>query len=105
MGLGCRSLVRLRGLYSAGLQGQGFQALASVALALDIEYNGIVKDPVQSAQQRVILIEVGSPVGRMLVTGKYNVEVTFLVVSPVNQIKEQTGILLVELTVTHFINN
>lgn len=41
----------------------------------------------------------------VLVAGEHDVEVAFLVVSPVNQIKEQPGILLVELTVAHLINN
>ena len=103
--LRCRRLGGVRSLYSTGLQCNGLQPLSSEAFALNVEYCGVVKDPVQSAQQRVILIEVGSLVGWMLVTGKYNIEVAFLVVSPVNQIKEQAGILLVELTVTHFINN
>ena len=42
---------------------------------------------------------------RMLVAGEYDIEVAFLIVSPVNQVKEQPGILLVELTVTHLMNN
>ena len=43
--------------------------------------------------------------GRVLVAGKYNIEVAFLVVSPVNQVKEQPGILLVELTLTNLVNS
>ena len=41
----------------------------------------------------------------MLVAGEYDIEVAFFVVSPVNQVKEQPSILLVELAVTHFVNN
>lgn len=41
----------------------------------------------------------------MLVSGKDNIEVAFFIVPPVNQIKEQTGILFVELTVAYFVNN
>ena len=103
--LRCRRLGGVRSLSSAGLQSNGLQPLFSEAFALNVEYCGIVKDPVQSAQQRVILVEVGSPVGRMLVTGEYDVEVAFFIVSPVNQIKEQPGILLVELTVSNLVNN
>ena len=103
--LRCGRLGGIRSLYSAGLQCNGLQPFSSEAFTLNVEYCGIVKDPVQGAQQGVILIEVGSPVGRMLVTGKYNIEVAFFVVSPVNQVEEQPGILLVELTVPHFINN
>ena len=42
--------------------------------------------------------------GRMFVAGEDNVEVAFLVVPSVNQVEEQPGVLLVKLTVTHFIN-
>ena len=73
MGLGRRGLFRLRGLYSTGLQGQGFQAFAAVALALDVEHDGIIEDPVQGAQQGIVLVEVGFPLGRMLVAGEDDV--------------------------------
>ena len=41
----------------------------------------------------------------MLVAFEDNIEVTLLVVPPINEIEEQPGILLIELTVAHFINN
>ena len=41
----------------------------------------------------------------MLVAGKHNIEVALLVVPPVNQIEEQPGILFIELTVSHLVNN
>ena len=41
----------------------------------------------------------------MLVAGEDDVEVAFLVVPPVDQVKEQQGILFVELAVAHLINN
>jgi hypothetical protein len=62
------------------LQSDGLQPLSSETFTLNIEYCGIVKDPVQGAQQGVVLIEVCSPVGRMLVASKNNIEVTFFVV-------------------------
>ena len=43
--------------------------------------------------------------GWVLVAGEYNIEVTFLVVPSVNEVKEQPGILLVELAAAHFVNN
>ena len=86
------------------MQCNGLQLLSPEAFTLNVEYRSIVKDPVQG-QQCVILVEVGSPMVRVLVTGEYNVEVTFFVVSPINQIEEQPGILLVELAVPNFINN
>ena len=103
--LRCRRLGGRRCLHSAGLQCDSLQLLSAEAFALNIEYRCVAKDPVQGAQQGVILIEVCSPMGRVLVTGEDNIEVAFFVVSPVNQVKEQPGILFVELTVTHFINN
>ena len=105
MGLGGRGLFRLRGLYSAGLQGQGFQAFATVALALDVEHDGIVKYPVQGAQQGIVLVEVGFPLGRVLVAGEDDVAAALLVVPPVDQIEEQPCVLLVELAVAYLINN
>ena len=78
---------------------------SSEAFTFNVEYCSIVKDPVQGAQQGVILIEVGSPVRRMLVAGKDNVETIFFVVSPDNQVKEQPGILLVEFTLTNLVNS
>lgn len=70
-----------------------------------LNYRGIIKDPVQGTEQGVVLIEIAAPVGRVLVAGEHNIEVAFLVVSPVNQIKEQPGVLFVELTVAHLVNN
>ena len=79
--------------------------LATEAFSFNIEYRGIIKDPVQRAQQCIVFVEVAAPLGGVLVAGKHDVEVAFLVVSPVNQIKEQPCILLVELTVAYLINN
>ena len=95
----------IRSLYSAGLQSHRFQLLAPETLALNVEYRGIVKDPVQSAEQGVILIEITALVGRVLVAGEHNIEVAFLVVSPVNQIEEQPGILFVKFTMPYLVNN
>ena len=92
-------------LHPAGLQGYGLQLLASEAFTLNVEYRGVIKYSVQRTQQGIVLIEVTSPVRGMLVAGKYNIEVAFLVVSPVNQIEEQPGILFIELTVPHLVNN
>lgn len=74
-------------------------------LALNGEHRGISKDPVKSTQQGIVLIEVASPVRRVLVAGEDDIEVALFVVPPVNQIKEQPGILLIELTVSYLVNN
>ena len=100
-----RCLGRLRSLHSAGLQRNGLQLLSPESFTLNVKYSRIVKDPVQGAQKRIVLVEVASPMRWMLVAGKDNVEVAFLVVPSVNEVKEQPGILLVELTVTNLINN
>lgn len=95
----------IRGLHPAGLQGNGFQLFTPEAFALNVEYRGIIKDPVQGTQQGIVLIEVASPVRGVLVAGEYNIEVALLVVPPVNQIKEQAGILLAKFTVPYLVNN
>ena len=43
--------------------------------------------------------------GRVLVAGKNDVEGTFLIVPPVNQIEAQPGILLVEFAAAHLVND
>ena len=50
-------------------------------------------------------MEVLPPEGRIPVAGEDDVIGTFFVVAPVNQVKEQAGVLLVELTVSNLINN
>lgn len=96
--LRCRLFGGIRSLHPAGLQSYSFQFLPPETLTLNVEHRGIIEDPVQGAQQRIILIEVASPVGGVLVAGENDIEVAFLVVSPVNQIEEQPGILFIELT-------
>ena len=69
-----RRLGGIRSLHSTGLQGNGFQFLAPEALALNVEYRGIIKDPVQGTEQGVVLIEIAAPVGRVLVAGEHNIK-------------------------------
>ena len=73
--LRCRLLRGIRSLHSTGLQSHSFQLLTPETLALNVEYCGIIKDPVQSTQQGIVLIEVASPVRGVLVAGEYNIEV------------------------------
>ena len=40
-----------------------------------------------------------------LVAGKYDVEGAFLVVSPVHQVEEQSGIFFIKHTVAYFVDN
>lgn len=98
-------LARAYIFYPAGLQGNRFQLLSPETFTLNVEYSGIVKDTIQGAEQGIIFIEISSPQRWILVAGKDNVKVAFLVVAAVNQIKEQPGVLLVEFTVAYLINN
>ena len=79
--------------------------LSPEALAADVEDGSCIKDPVECAQQGVLLVEVLPPQGRVAVAGEDDVVSPFLVVAPVNQVEEQPGILLIELTVPNFVNN
>ena len=76
--LRCGRLGGIRSLYSAGLQCNGLQPFSSEAFTLNVEYCGIVKDPVQGTQQCIILIEIVSPMRRVLVTGEDNIEVAVI---------------------------
>ena len=91
---------RRYGLNFAGLQRDRFQLLSPEAFATQLKYRGVVKDTVKRAEQGRVLVKILSPKRGILVARKYHVEVAFLVVSPVNQIKEQTCILPVKGTVT-----
>lgn len=70
-----RLLGGIRSFHPTGLQSHSSQLLSSETLALNGEHCSIIKDPVQSTQQGIVLIEVASPVRGMLVAGKYNIEV------------------------------
>ena len=72
---------------------------------MDVEHHGVIKDSVQRTEQDVFLIEVFPPQRRAPVAGKDNVVDPFLVVAPVNQVKEQPGILFIKFTVANLINN
>ena len=50
-------------------------------------------------------MKAGSPGGRKLVAGKDDVVAAFLVVPPVDQIKEKPCVFLVELAMAHFIDD
>lgn len=63
----------------SGMERNALQPFASETLAPDVEDRGIVKDTVQSAQERVVFIEVLSPERRALVAGKDQIESALLV--------------------------
>ena len=96
---------RLNGFYLAGLQGDRLQFLPTEAFAAQLEHRSIIKDAVQCAEQGGVLVEILAPQRRIFVAGENHVEVAFLVVAAVNQIKEHTGTFLVELAVPNLINN
>ena len=72
---------------------------------MQLKYSGIVKDAVQRTQQGSVFLEILAPEGRVLVAGEDHIETTFFVVAPVNQIKEQPGVLLVKGAVANLVNN
>ena len=72
---------------------------------MQLKYSGIVKDAVQRTQQGSVFLDILAPEGRVLVAGEDHIETTFFVVAPVNQVKEQPRILLVEGTVANLVNN
>ena len=60
---------------------------------------------VASSEQRCIFVKILTPERRIFVAGEDHVEIAFLVVAPVNQIKERPCIFLVKRTATNLVNN
>ena len=87
------------------LQSISLQPLSPEALAVDVEHGGVIKDTVKGAEKRVLLIEILSPQGRTSVAGEDDIICPFLVVPPVDEVKEQPCVLLVELAVPNLVNN
>ena len=84
----CGHLGLERSLHSARLQGNGLRVLTPKAFTLDIKCRGIVNDPIQRAKQGVILVETGSPMGRLFAAGEDNVEVPgLLALSSIKDLK------------------
>ena len=86
-------------------QGDRLKTAATEALALNCKDNRIIKDAVKSTQERIVLAEIFLPLCRVAVAGEDHVEIAFLIVPAVNQIKEQPRILLVEFAMANLINN
>lgn len=72
---------------------------------MDIEHRGVIEDPVKGAKKGSFLVEIFSPQGRASIAGEDDVVGSLFVVAPVNQIKEQTCVLFIELTMSNLINN
>ena len=70
------------------LQGDSFQPFASETFPADAENSGIIKDAVQRAQKRIVLIEILPPKRRTLVARKDKVVCPFLVVAAVHHVEE-----------------
>lgn len=96
---------RLNGLYFASLYRNCIQFLSAEALTTQLKYRSLIKDAVQRTQKRRVFIKVLTPESRILVAGEDHVEIAFLIVPAVNQIKEQPRILLVEFAMANLINN
>ena len=87
------------------MQRNCFQLLASEALSTQLKYSGVVKDAVQRTQQSSVFLKIFAPEGWVLVASEDHIKTAFFVVTPVNQVKEQSGILLVKSTVANLVNN
>ena len=96
---------RPSGCHLSGLQRNRLQLLSSEALTTQLEYGGVIKDAIQGAQKRGVFLEILPPQRWILIAGKDHVEAALFVVPPVNQVKEETGILLVKGTVANLFNN
>ena len=96
---------RLNRRYLAGLQRNCLQLLSPETFTTQLKYSGIVKDAVQRTQQGSVFLKILAPESRVLVAGEDHIETAFFVVAPVNQVKEQSGILLVKGTVANLVNN
>ena len=103
----CRKLVLhaetwLRG---PGFQLDRLQLLSTVAVALNDEDRGIVKYPVESAEQIRIPGEVFGPGIRLPVAGEDHAVRTLFAVASVDQVKEKLGVHLVEDAAAYLVNN
>ena len=96
---------RLNGLYFASLYRNCIQFLPAEALAPQLEYRSFIKDAVQRTQKRRVFIKVLTPESWILVAGEDHVEIAFLIVPAVNQIKEQPRILFIKFAMANLINN
>src|SRR5699024_4604050 len=96
---------RLNRRYLACLQRNGLQFFSPETFTTQLKHSSIVKDAVQRTQQGSVFLKILAPESRVLVAGEDHIETAFFVVSPVNQVKEQPGILFVKGTVANLVNN
>lgn len=75
------------------------------AVSFNCKDSCVVKNPVQCTEQGIILVKVCPPGRRSFVAGKHKIVATFFVVPPVNQVKEQSGIFYIKLTMAYFVND
>lgn len=96
---------QLNGLYFASLYRNCIQFLPAEALAPQLEYRSFIKDAVQRTQKCRALIKVLTSESRIFVAGENHVKIAFLVVTTVDQVKEQPRILFIEFAMTDLIND
>ena len=87
------------------LQGDSFQPFASETFPADAENSGIIKDAVQRAQKRIVLVEILPPKRRAFVACKDKVVCPFLVVAAVHHVEEQARALFVELAMPDLVDD
>lgn len=72
---------------------------------MQLKHSGIVEDAVQRTQQGSVFLKILMPESWVLFAGEDHIETAFFVVALVNQVEEQSGILLVKGTVANLVNN
>src|SRR5699024_11484249 len=90
--------------YLACLQRNGLQFLSPETFTTQLKHSSIVKDAVQRTQQGSVFLKILAPESWVLVAGEDHIETAFFVVSPVNQVEKQPGILFVIGTVANLVN-
>ena len=93
------------GLHPAGLDRNGLEPLAPVAVTLHHENGGIIKDPVKGAQQGGILAEELAPFVRPFIAREDHDVRTFFVIPAVDHVEEHPGALLIEDTPANLVND
>ena len=96
---------QLNGLYFASLYRNCIQFLPAETLAPQLEYRSFIKDAVQRTQKCRALIKVLTSESRIFVAGENHVKIAFLVVTTVDQVKEQPRVFFIEFAMADLIND
>ena len=90
---------------SFGFYAIRFKILPAETIASQFKNHGIIKNPVQCAEECIIFTEVFPPRGWLFVAGENHIVASFLVVTSVYEVKEKLCIFLIKLAMSYLINN